>query len=161
MLILRSHGKQLLCPPWHRGHTRTLKTCLLSSLFLFTGHACSSFLTSRLLLPMSTFPPPPRLHRGTLSFRANGPPSPSHPSQGPHQVHVRYKISQDSRSNPKGPNPIGLSPENPQVEILARLGPALLPLAPAAQLVLPIVMRVTRRGQDGPIGQGQEYLDEH
>lgn len=113
------------------------------------------------LLPISTFPPPPRLHGGAPSLRAKGPPSPSSPSQGSHQVHVRYEISQDSSSDPKGPNPIGLSPENPQAEILARLGPALLPHAPAAQLVLPIVLRVTRRWQDGPVGQGQEDLDEH
>lgn len=164
--VLRNHGKRPLCPSWCRGHTGALTSCRLPSLFLFTGCACSSFLASRFLvalslLPISTFPPLPRLHGGALSLWAKGPPSPSSPSQSCYQVHVRYEISQDSGSDPKGPNPIGLSPENPQVEILARLGPALLPHAPAAQLVLPIVLRVTRRRQDGPIGQGQEYLDEH
>lgn len=76
-------------------------------------------------------------------------------------MHVGHKIPQDGRSDPKGPNPIGLSPENPQVEVLAHLGPALLPQAPAARLLLPIVLRVTRRRQDGPVRHGQEYLDEH
>lgn len=166
MLVLGSCGKRQLCPPWHRGHIEALKSCLLPSLFLFTGRACSRFLALRLLmalslLPISTFPPSPHLHGGALSLRAMGPPSPSSPSLGSYQVHVRYEVSQDSSSDPKSPNPIGLSPENPQVEILARLGPALLPHAPAAQLVLPILLRVTRRWQDGPIGQGQEYLDEH
>lgn len=84
---------------------------------------------------------------------------PFHPSS--HQVHVRYEVSQDSSSDPKGPNPIGLSPENPQVEILAGLGPALLPHAPAAQLVVPVVLRVTGGRQHGPVGHGQEDLDEH
>lgn len=151
--------KRPLCTPWHRGQTAALPSCLLPSFSLFTGHACSSFLASRLLvalslMPISTFPPLPCLH-------GEGPPFNSSPSQGSHQVHVGYKISQDSSSDAKGPNPIGLPPENPQVEILACLRPALLPHAPAAQLVLPILPRVTRRWQNGPIGHGQEYLDEH
>lgn len=161
MPVLGSCGKPWLYPPWHRGHIAALKSCLLPSLFLFRGRACGSFLALRFLVALFPTSHLHHLHGGTLSLQAKAPPSPSSPSQGSHQVHERYEISQDSCSNPKGPNPIGLSPENPQVEILARLGPALLPHTPAAQLVLPSVLRVTRRRQDGPIGQGQEYLDEH
>lgn len=131
------------------GTERTHKT---TSITIPVSRMCSSFLASKLflplpLLPIPTFPPPP--------------PSPSSPNHGSYQVHVRYEVSQDSSGDPKGPDPIGLSPENPQVEILAGLGPALLPYTAVAQLVVPVVLRVTRGRQDGPVGHGQEDLDEH
>lgn len=114
--------------PGTEGTERAHKTI---SITIPVYRMCTSFLTSRLLVPLPLLPIP--------TF----PLPPPSPSQGSHQVHVRYEVSQDSSSDPKGPNPIGLSPENPQVEIFACLGPALLPHAPAAQLVVPVVLRVT------------------
>lgn len=133
---------------YQRGHTNP-------SQFLFTGCAALSLLQETLLVPLPLLPTSSSLW---TKAPPSSPPTPSHDS---HQVHVRYEVSQHSSGDPKGPNPISLPPENPQVEILAHLSPALLPDAPAAQLVLPVVLRVTGRRQDGPVGHGQEDLDEH
>lgn len=81
--------------------------------------------------------------------------------QPSHQMHVRYKVSQDGSGDSKSPYPVGLFPENPHAEIILHLVPALLFHAPAGQFILPVLVRVRRRRQEGPESQRQKYLDKH